>query len=266
MNGSSQTAVLAMDQELRALKDAHELLYGKASRKEARGSVGKEERHQLLKDVESLLDRMHQLAEQVTDVDQFNWLSEAATQWQRVYADVFNIPEDVREKVGVVSSPRKLTPVPPPISEAQIDNYLQRTAGEISQSRKLTALYEQFEYLRHHRSVIHGVIHSSYDEMQRDWYDASVYLASDALAGKALDGRVDFARDFQPSMFPYLERVWLDDVKRLRAYRSWYQATRCWDEHPESYYLDACDELRKLVLDESIKSPATALSGARGLH
>ena len=263
MSGSSETPVLTIDKDLEDLKDAHERLYREARQERARVGVGEENRRQLLEDIESLLERMHQLAQQITDVDQFNWLSEASTQWQSVYSEVFNIPKDVREKVGVDSVSKKLTPVPPPMSEGQIQSYLQRRANEISQSRKLTALYKQFEYLRHHRSVIHAVIRSSHEEMQRDWYDAQVYLVSEALAGKALAGKIDLTRDFEPSMFPYLEQVWLDDVKRLRAYRIWQQAGNGWDPCPERFYLEACEQLRKLLLDQSIKAPQAAFSWVR---
>ena len=258
MSSPTHTRTAPADTNLQDVRRKHEALYRRVCDEKTKLVVEGEDRRRVKEEIDSLLDEMRLLAASAADTAQCDWLSEASVQWQKVFTEVFDIPEDVLEKVGEVSPSRKLKPVPRPMSVSQIQGYLQRSADEISQSRKLTELYRQLEYLRHHRGGIHAAIPSDWNEMLDDWYDAHVYLASEALSGG-----IDFARRFEPSTFPYLEQVWLDDVKRLQAYRTWYQTSACWNDSPEGYYLDVCEKLRERVLDASVKSPREAFAKVR---
>ncbi|NQT14499.1 MAG: hypothetical protein HQ582_17215 [Planctomycetes bacterium] len=258
MSSPTHAQTAPAETDLEELRRKHEALYRRVCDENAKLVVEGEERRRAKTEIDSLLEEMRLLAVSAADTAQCDWLSEASVQWQEVFTEVFNIPEDVLEKVGEVSPSRKLRRVPRPMSVSQIEGYLQRSADEVSQSRKLTELYRQLEYLRHHRGSIHAAIPSDWNEMLDDWYQAHVYLANEALSGG-----VDFARRFEPSTFPYLERVWLDDVKRLQAYRTWYHGSASWDECPERYYLDACEKLRERVLDASAKAPPEAFAKVR---
>lgn len=236
---------LEIGPDLADLKQAHKNLYRVAREERSHPSARNEIRLELIRDVEMLLQRMKELAAQATDAEEFNWLTAACTEWQTIYSEVFNIATDVRDQVGVVSVPKNLTSGPPSFSESEIRSYLEKKAYEIGQSRKLSTLLRQVNYLINHRGNIHAAIPSTNAEIDEDWYAAQAQLAL-----KIFTGAINFGRRAEMSSFPFLENVWLEDVKRVQAYSLWEQAGGCWDDRPERFYLQACDQLRNLVLDE----------------
>ena len=260
MSSPRQTQTVPAETDLEDVRRKHEALYRRVCTEEAnlKDKKNVDERSRVIKEIESLLEEMRLITGPAADTAQCDWVGEASVRWQKVYTEVFNEPEDVFEKVGLVSPSRKATPLSRPMPRDQIEGYLRRSANDISQSRKLTELYRQLEYLRHHRGSIHSAIPSSGEEMLDDWYRAHVYLASEALRGG-----IDFARRFEPPTFPYLEQVWLGDAKRLQAYRTWYKADVLWDDHPERYYLDACEKIRERILHDSVKAPPPTFSPVR---
>ena len=109
-------------------------------------------------------------------------------------------------------------------------------------------------HLESHPHQIHSVIASSPDEMQDDWYGAMTCLTAEIL-----DGRGDFARQLGSDLYRLLGDVWLDDVKRVKAYLIWESNGANWD--PTGWtrnFILACEDVNRRTLEESVKaSPKT---------
>ena len=83
------------------------------------------------------------------------------------------------------------------------------------------------------------------------WRDAETYFALEVL-----DRQIQFPWELAPEACVHLEGIWLEDVKRLKAFLQWQRQCGRWEPSSDGqFYLGACEELRKAVLDSRTKAP-----------
>jgi hypothetical protein len=96
--------------------------------------------------------------------------------------------------------------------------------------------------------ILEGVTSSKSDEEQ-DWCAAELVFALEVL-----EGRLHLTRRLDSNTWPLLEKEWLSDVKRTKAYLLWEDRGDDPDRHRRDYD-DACAALRGRLVDERAKAP-----------
>jgi hypothetical protein len=90
-------------------------------------------------------------------------------------------------------------------------------------------------------------------------------LSEVALAEKIFDGQMNIFRQLNSDSYARLERVWLDDVKRLKAYFIWCGRGNGWGiEASNKDYTDACGKIRSRLCEEKAPVPHSAFNAAQG--
>ena len=123
---------------------------------------------------------------------------------------------------------------------------VQTIALQVSRSRKAEALYNL--------AALDYTVPSTDQEMKMDWHNATVHIADNVVTATIL------LSDLAPACFPWIESVWLSEVKKSIAYFRWV-ATRedeavgfwCSKHLRENHYFEACAELRKLLVERRAK-------------
>jgi len=93
---------------------------------------------------------------------------------------------------------------------------------------------------------------STREEIEADWRNAEVQIAVEIMASTAR------LSDLAPDCFPYLESIWLDEIKHYLAFFNWIdirEQAGFWssEEARKKHYFDACDKLRALLVDRKVK-------------
>lgn len=188
--------------------------------------------------------------------EDFAWLGEAVEQWQKAFTSILREPRNVREEIGIRLPSPKLFPR---LSEADVHRYVEMKAHRIGQDRKLTNLYRLWLELQSHRSRIHDVIPSSERERDEDWYQGTACFATEVL-----DDRISFSCQVSRDIYPLLEGVWLEDVKRIKAYLIW--ESRGAPFEPDGgldEYFTACKDLWQRAIDGKRKASLTSFADVR---
>ena len=185
---------------------------------------------------EGLVDSMVDLSQNLTSNEDFEWLRSALEKWRTIFVTVLRIPKPIR-----IEAPAALQP---PIetetmmwAESDIDRWVNHRAHELAVERAV----------RKHRAMTLAQMlaekPSTPEEAKTDFEIANVYLASEIL-----DGRIGIAQ-LRPGCYRRLQSVWLEDVKRLKAYHAWLARGDGFDPvHAEKDYWDACYEIARLLL------------------
>lgn len=196
--------------------------------------------------VVKLLIQIAQAADRVTAIEDYSWLDTAATRWRTTAASVLGDPIPISIPMP---APHRLSP---PRSEriwvkSSLDEWIRNKSWEIFKRRAISRYYTKSE------EEILAETPSTLEDYERDGYAARIYLASEVL-----DGRFDFARDFNAESYPLLEGdCWLREVKQLKAYFVWRKQARYW-ETTDTDYDEACSEIRNRALNPAVKSSQTA--------
>ncbi|MDJ0650568.1 MAG: hypothetical protein QNJ60_17890 [Xenococcaceae cyanobacterium MO_188.B19] len=247
-----------------SLKDDHEKLYEQVSEivlhKEISGT--KEEKDEWSKKIQAVSDQIVTLikyiatfASQVTSIDEYNWVREAAYEWGAVEdcleltSPLFYIKEVGKKSENIRQTILSLLPkelpefsLMPKISKED----LQKEAYYLAGFRKERLIIEN-------PSRIHQLIPSSREEILADWYSACTYFSS-----KILEGKLDLPTLVKSELYDCLEKVWLEDVKQLKAYQIWRSIEDRWisENHiREDYYYQACNQIADSLVDPYIKAP-----------
>jgi hypothetical protein len=205
-----------------------------------------------------LVECFRQIAEKVVSEDDYSCLLSGARDWEEMFFSAFHEPLDLRRRSGICVPPRNLEPVYTPIAESEVESYLRVKANDIAKARKLTLLFRRWAELKSHPERIHAEIGSSGQEQNEDWYWAGACFALEVLEGK-----IPFAHRIGPDQYDLLERVWLEDVKRLRAYFLWEGAGSHWHEDGGvQYYFRVTDHLRQAALEPRQKASRQSFTRA----
>ncbi len=264
-----------------SLKDRHEKLYEQVSdiiiQKEISGTPDKEDEcykeiHGVSDEIKNLIDNLAQFASQVTSIDEYNWVKEAAYEWGAVgdclegTLSLFETIETDRNCKNIGQIILSLLPKSLPefsFTSKISKEYLERTAYNLSGARKLRLIEELRDRLdqlslSNLEEFLHYLLQrlsfsNVAKEMNEDWYSACTYFSS-----KILEGKLDLACQVTSELYDYLEEVWLEDVKRLKAYRVWWDNGGGWISEESirvNYYLQACQQIADSLFDPYIKAP-----------
>ncbi|ACB49446.1 unknown [Crocosphaera subtropica ATCC 51142] len=251
-----------------SLKNCHEELYQKVSDiiiKQEISETQKEkndcskEMQEVSDSVKNLLKNLAEFAPQVTSIDESNWVREASYEWGAV-GDCLDLnlslldTTEKHTKVGNIGQ-KILSLLPNEIPEFSLTpkiskKYLEKEAYCLGQARKERLLKKLLGEYRH---LIHNLIPSDLENMKMDWCSACTYFSS-----KILEGKLDFSSQIESDLYHYLEEVWLEDVKHLRAYEIWWKKghNRIYEESTTvNYYFQACQQIMASLVDPYIKAP-----------
>ncbi|HWS85797.1 MAG TPA: hypothetical protein VN282_02310 [Pyrinomonadaceae bacterium] len=232
------------------LKEEHDSLFSEAFARRSTFIANQKHDRKYIKSFKErankLLESLTALSGQVTSVDEYNLLSEMASQWQAVYSTILNEPLDIKIQPPSLNL-RKDTP----LSEEELRKRHLARAGELSIIRWINHVLQQA------RTDIKKVP-STAEQMASDWHNAQIEFAS-----RVLDGEIAFIHQLSLDSYWRLEDVWLREVKRYRAYRFWEnRGSVLWN--PEADYLKACAQLLDKLVDDGIKkSSPTEFEKAR---
>lgn len=176
----------------------------------------------------------------VSSMQEYNWLMDTALKWQGIYSSILNTPKDIQ----IHPPPKELKPPLPTgfFSESDLERRIRQNAHKLSITRKLN-------YLLKDTHALLKKIPSTEKEMLTDWDHAQIEFAS-----QVLDGEIDFVRQIASQSYPRLERIWLREVKHLKAYSIWEGRGGGLDAwHKDSDYFQACDQIREMLVAKPIK-------------
>jgi len=183
---------------------------------------------------ESLVDQMVTYSGQASSMEEFEWLRTALEKWRIVFATVLRKPKWI-----AVTMP----PVVEPAAESgtmmwtaqDLENRVLARANELAKDRAVRKAAAASATQLLARTP------SNPEEEREDYETANVYLACDVL-----DGVIGIAQ-LQPSAYPRLETVWLEDVKRLKAYFIWLESGG--KGRDDSCWLEACGDIQRRLLN-----------------
>ena len=190
-----------------------------------------------LGEVNELLANLTNLSSRVSSFEDYRWLSHTAVKWQNVFA-FLDVPTFVKLDPPTDHLLPPAGAAPPATPDAAL------TGQELDHWIKTHA--ELFAYTR----IAKLRRFSTPDEIDHDRHLAFVYLASDIL-----DGKISLVRRIAPRSYWHLERVWMEDLKHLRAYLLWLERGGGFGlSQMERNYLDVCDHLRWMLTNPEIKA------------
>lgn len=230
------------------VKKEHDDLYAKLldfRARDERSPESTKEQETILKEVNTLLDKLESITPEVRLLNDYTWLINANLQWQ-AFAALLNIDR----RIKIPEPPDELWVPAQRLGKDDVDHLL------VSRQRDICRLRHLKKFLWHVRNVI-------VDET--DVYNAKAYFAKDILSGAeqstgqnvdATHKAIDLIEKVPPDAYGYLEEVWFRDVITLDAYLIWERkgAVEEWPaESRKRDYLEACEEYRKLLADQDIK-------------
>lgn len=200
----------------------------------------------LLGAVNDLLANLTNLSSRVSSFEDYRWLSHTAVKWQNVFA-FLDLPTFVKldppseRLLPPVEAAPAITPESA-LTEHELDYWIKTHAELFAYTR--IAKFKRF---------------STQEEIENDRHLAFVYLASDIL-----DGKINFVKRIAPKSYWHLERVWMEDLKLLRAYILWVERGGGFGlSQREKDYFDVCEHLRHMLVDTGIKAPPASFEPVR---
>ncbi|MDJ0677694.1 MAG: hypothetical protein QNJ36_20305 [Calothrix sp. MO_167.B42] len=223
-------------------------------------------------DIKNLIDNLAQFASQVTSIDEYNWVKEAAYEWGAV-GDCLEVTLPLSDTIETDknwknSGQRILSSLPKSLPGFSFTStiskeYIEKTAHDLSEARKLRLIGELRDRLgqvspSNLEEFLHYLLQSLSlsnleKEMNEDWYSACTYFSS-----KIMEGKLDLACQVTSELYDCLEEVWLEDVKHLKAYQVWWDNGGGWISEESirvNYYLQACQQIADSLFDPYIKAP-----------
>ncbi len=192
-------------------------------------------------EIDDLIENMENFSKKMFSFEDYQWLSQAAIQWQMIYSSTFNQPKSINVSAPPLGSLPTLSGQCA-WTESEIDDWINMVASIRGRMRVRLLGRESTE-----------------EEMRMDWRYSQAMFASEVL-----NGRVNFARRISHTSYPLLEREWLKYVKCLRAYFNWERRNWKIDQTAiSSDYDDACKHLRNMMVEKDIKASSSEFGEAR---
>jgi hypothetical protein len=193
----------------------------------------------LVYQVDSLLENLQGFSRLTRSWNEYQWLTDSIFRWQVLFASTLNIPKEIH-------LPTPQSNLLPPLldskalTEKEIDFLVRRNAKYL----------EKISQARNSSLTDFGINKSQ---------SAEIFLASDILEGKInLAGRISSASYWR------LEKVWVQDIKKLSAYFLWESRGREIDQDLEKAdFIKASDDTRKLLINEGIKAQKSEFGEAK---
>lgn len=185
---------------------------------------------QFIEEADALLAILDQAFHETVTLDEYTWLVNTALQWQIAFSSVLDVPKNIR----IPGPPTELWASSSQLSIDDITARVTSQADLLSKIRRAQASQLAFRKP------------SSQEERDLDWYQAETYFALEII-----DRRLDLATKVPPGAYCYLERVWLRDLIRMKAYFRYLDKAptlvQSDDEAREDYFW-ACNHYRRLLI------------------
>jgi hypothetical protein len=238
------------------IRKKHELLY-KEAKEVCNFQISDETesrnlKKELLYKAQDLFSNLSNCFDEVLEVDEYNWLSDIADKWQKIFLHL-DISLDVQKEIGIIKSPKYLKSSPK--KEVSRD-YIEKSAFYLGAERIIWRKEHEIRELRENYLRAYSSNPNSQEEAGSNWYDACKYLSSDVLCWQVI---VNFSNEVHPDLYPCFEDVWLEDVKQLKAYSLYKEKVRIdigqvLGSEMDDYF-SACKEIREILIDIDIKAP-----------
>jgi hypothetical protein len=194
------------------------------------GTLDRSDQEDVIHGVYKFLDEVRGAVTQARidgDAEILVWAREVASYWQSALTSVFEIPLDVRQRIGITTDDAYLS------ADFRVREHLSRQAYRIGATRKIRTLLEQVRYYTANPERIHKEISSKDPERARDWYDACEFFGLDVLFGRIELKSVVFEQESLET----LDRGYLEDMVRLHAYLLWEKSQVGWaPECSDTFY------------------------------
>lgn len=214
------------------------------------------EQDEFIHRVDQFLDDIKVWAPKARTTTAVNTVNRIASEWQMIFTRDLRIPKNIYEILKIQIAPDVCEPMlsdsaSPLLSREQIEERIRHRAYQISKGWKINWIRRLFYALSEHPELLHeDALQFPERTQDDDWHDACTCLACDVL-----DSHIDLTVQLGVESFEFLDDVWLEDVKRLKAYLHWEAAEP--EGHlddPQIHYNFAFQEIHKQLLTPSIKS------------
>jgi hypothetical protein len=248
--------------DLTDLDQQHQVLRDEISRDPIAFRDNPIRRDEFVKRVEAFLELLQQRVPDARTTAAANSVNRIASEWQMIFTSELRIPKNIFELLQIDRVPKVCEPTlsysaSSPLRREVLTERIRERAYFISKDWKVSWLRQQLLVSSAHPERIHeAVLQLPVRTPADDWHEACTFLACDVL-----DARIDLALQLSVDGVEFLEGVWLDDVKRLKAYLSW-EATRPDGslDDPHRNYDHACREIHRRLLDRTIKAGAESFA------
>jgi hypothetical protein len=192
-------------------------------------------------DVKKLLAKMAAVASDEVTIQEYSKLTDIKATWERLLSSKLNISMTT----SPLPSPKQLKIIEPEINEkAMRDTDVRAWISEQAYSLGLCRIKED---LMKEVSRLYLLFPSTWKDREQDWYYGCV-----CWAVKVLDGKIDLRKQIWPDSYHHLEYVWLNDVKKLKAYFNWIKRDRPFDiSGGINDYFQACNDIRDRFVNKT---------------
>ncbi len=215
------------------LHGRHDAYYEQALQFLSKGKIKKSILNEFKEQVDAFLNDIVVMSKYSVIISDYRWLSETLNKWINIYKQLFNKTKRIQLHVP---SDKMILPTAPSgrcLTEEEIEERLSNLAEQ-------RAIYRIREL---HRD-------SEFSERVEDWHIAEVMFAKEVI-----EGSLKFDENIPSSSYPRLQKIWLNDVKKLIAYFIW--VTRGCPLTPSYHnqdYEQACNKVRSMLTDHSRKA------------
>lgn len=248
--------------DLKLLIEHHDCLLDKFAKDRDLIRIDDARRTDFVNCVDLFLDQLRQSVPQVRTTAAADLLGQFASEWQTIFTAELRIPRDISDIFRIGRAPDDCEPTltyakVAPLQREIILERIRERAFLISKDWKLNWLKRQLFAFSARPELIHKTILTPpVRTPEDDWREACVFFACDVV-----DARVDLALQLGVCAFEFLENVWLEDMKRLKAYFFWEAAQPNGElADANEFYGKACDDIRARLGDNAIKSGAESFS------
>ena len=247
MNSQSKTISHDSKLSINELKGEDNSLRNKIHEVGKRVPTDNRLRKTLIHDIDDFIGKVTKLSLREKKQN-YQWLERSAIEWQEIFSEVFTIPRNFFSEFKLPQRPTEIisSRERQVIRYSQIKKDIATHAYYIGQDRKLFSFERKIAELKQNRNRIFGEFPSTPDEEQQDWLKARTYFASNVLSGKP-----DLVYQLNEESYKELEQVYLEDMKEIQAYHIWQQKGSPIAQN----YLEACEQIRKRLLNKEIKTP-----------
>lgn len=197
-----------------------------------------------------VVGELQENARQATYREDYDWIRQALEKWRVVFVAALGQAEEI--DIPLPDRPLEAASRRIVWRSADIEAWVRARAFALAKDRAILKESQKRaeEILRENPST--GM------EQDEDWILANVYLASDVL------DRSPELTSLPPSAYEQLEKCWLEDIKRLRAYLRWTQRGAGSNEGLSTDdWQGSCDDVWALIVRGGAKLPISMFDPVR---
>lgn len=215
------------------LRERHAVYYEQALEYLSKEEVKSATLADFMKNVDLFLNDVVLLSKYSVIISDYRWLSETLNKWVNIYKQLFNKTKRIELHVP---NNRMILPTAPSgrfLTEHEVEERIKNIAEQ-------RAIYRIRDV---HRD-------SEFHERTEDWHIAEVMFAKEVI-----EGALTLHENISSTSYPRLQKIWLNDIKKIIAYFIWVSNGR--NINPSSHdidYQNACDRVRAMLVEVNRKA------------